>query len=102
MAEIPKAAGLSRRRAAAVPFLAHSFVVYGAMVAPYAYVERLNIAWLAFPDAIGEAMCGNLISPAGRLFVYVPLFVLSVFRFWISRPFKQPRGGSRCRSAWLC
>jgi hypothetical protein len=63
----------------AAPFLAHSYVVYGTMFAPYASIDRLNIAWLAFHDAIGEAMCGNLISPARGLFVYVPLFLLSVY-----------------------
>jgi hypothetical protein len=52
--------------------------IYGHLLAPYSFVQRGPAASLSlFPSP--EALAGNLISPARGLFLFAPLFLLSVY-----------------------
>jgi hypothetical protein len=59
-------------------FSAINISIYGNLLAPYFFVRRVaepGLSLLPLP----EALAGNLFSPARGLFVFVPLFLLSVY-----------------------
>jgi hypothetical protein len=59
-------------------FSAIDLSIYGHLLAPYSLVHRGNAPGLV-PFPLPEALAGNLVSPARGLFVFVPLFLLSVY-----------------------
>jgi hypothetical protein len=69
--------------AAAIPvfalFVAWAWSVYGVPIAPYYWPHRPGSNSLALHRSFFEALIGNLISPGRGLFVYVPVYLLSIF-----------------------
>jgi hypothetical protein len=59
-------------------FVTWSYAVYRAPVAPYYLPQRPGSNSLALGRHFFEALAGNLISPGGGLFVYVPVFLLAM------------------------
>ena len=59
-------------------FSAIDLSIYGHLLAPYSLAQRGHAPGLS-PFPLPEALAGNLISPARGLFVFVPLFLLSVY-----------------------
>jgi hypothetical protein len=59
-------------------FSAIDLSIYGHLLAPYFSVQRVAAPGLALLP-LPEALAGNLISPARGLFIFVPLFLLSVY-----------------------
>ena len=63
-------------------FSAIDLSIYGHLLAPYSFPQRAAAPGLSvLPSA--EALAGNLISPARGLFLFVPLFLLSVYGAWL-------------------
>jgi hypothetical protein len=60
----------------AIPFCLYNHSVYGAILPPYYRPERILPASVGL---LGEALAGNLVSPARGLFIYSPIFLLSVY-----------------------
>lgn len=59
-------------------FSAINLSIYGHLLAPYSFPQRAASSSLTlFP--LPEALAGHLISPARGLFIFVPLFLLSVY-----------------------
>lgn len=59
-----------------------SLSTYGTWLAPYFFVQRAATASLAIHPRLGEALLGNLLSPARGLFVFSPVFVFSIYGIW--------------------
>jgi hypothetical protein len=59
-------------------FFAINLSIYGHLLAPYSSVQRVTAPGFSLFRLL-EALAGNLISPARGLFVFVPLFLLSVY-----------------------
>jgi len=59
-------------------FSAMNLSIYGHLLAPYFSVQRVAEPGLSLLRLL-KALAGNLISPARGLFVFVPLFLLSVY-----------------------
>lgn len=57
----------------AVAFMGYNLALYGAILPPYFSSGRLSLH-----SALGEALLGNLVSPSRGLFVYTPVFLLSL------------------------
>lgn len=60
----------------ALAFFAYNWWVYGSIFAPYYLPQRVGAT-----GALGEALLANLISPGRGLFVYSPIFVLTILGF---------------------
>ncbi len=63
----------------ALAFDVYNLNVYGTSLAPYSLPTRANADGLALHTRLGEALAGNLVSPARGLFVYVPIAVLAIY-----------------------
>jgi hypothetical protein len=61
-----------------LPFLFYNLSVYDSILSTYYLPQRIG----ALANFI-QALVGNLISPSRGLFVYSPVFLLSIFGFWI-------------------
>ncbi len=56
---------------------AHDLHLYGELLPPYYHPDRLEAG-----GRLGEALLGNLVSPARGLLVFTPLFLLSPVGWW--------------------
>lgn len=62
----------------AVPFLLFNHSVYGALLSPYYLPERLDCQ-----VNMAVSLAGTLVSPGRGLFVFSPVFLLSLYGIWI-------------------
>ncbi len=57
----------------ALAFITYNALVYGSILAPYYLPQRVGAT-----GTLSEALIANLISPGRGLFIYSPIFVLSI------------------------
>jgi hypothetical protein len=71
----------------AAVFVAVNFATYGIPLAPFFFIKRVANGSLGFHPRLGEALLGNLISPARGLFVFSPILLFSIhgLRLWARR-----------------
>jgi ABC-type maltose transport system permease subunit len=62
----------------AIAFVAYNWSVYASIFAPYYLPQRVGAT-----GALGEALLANLISPGRGLFIYSPIFALTIVGFMI-------------------
>lgn len=67
----------------ALVFVAMNEWMYGTVMAPFFFFARANTASIGLHAKMGEAMLGNLISPARGLLVYSPIVLFSFFGVWL-------------------
>jgi hypothetical protein len=60
-------------------FVLYGLSVYGFPVAPYYWPQRPHASALRLHEHLFEALAGNLVSPGRGVFVYVPLFLFSLW-----------------------
>lgn len=75
-------------------FVAINISMHGSPLAPFFFATRSNTPSLAIHRRIGEALAGNLISPARGLLVFSPIVLFSfigIYR-WIRDPRFRPLG----------
>ena len=70
----------------AVPFVWYALSVYHSVLPPYYAVGKVGHA-----GSFAEALAGTLLSPGRGLFVFSPVFVLSIYGGWLA----LRRGGER-------
>ena len=67
----------------AVVFLTINVWIYGTILAPYFYGTRGSAGSLSLHGRLGEALLGDLVSPARGLFVYTPVALFSLLGVWL-------------------
>src|SRR5712671_2129428 len=78
----------------AIPWLAYNMHAFESLLPPYYMPGRV-----AQSATFGEAMLGNLVSPARGLFVYSPIFLLSLSGFAMAMRNRDERPISLCFGA---
>lgn len=64
-------------------FAGLNWQMYGSWLAPYFRTQRTATTSLGLHAHIGEALLGDLFSPARGLFVFSPVFLLSLVGMWL-------------------
>lgn len=61
----------------AIPFFLFNFLVYGSIISPYYFPERLNCH-----VNMAVSLTGTLVSPGRGLYVFSPVFLFSLYGIW--------------------
>lgn len=67
-----------------IPFLIFNYSIYDSILSPYYIPQRIG----ASPHFL-EAMAGNLISPGRGIFIFIPIFLLSLVGIYLKVQTKQ-------------
>jgi hypothetical protein len=69
----------------AIPWIAYNVLTWGMVLPPYYLLLASGTVEVPGMDtALGEALLGNLISPARGLFIFSPVLIFAISGFWLA------------------
>jgi hypothetical protein len=74
----------------AIPWIAYNILTWESILPPY-YLLLASGSTPAAQPAFGEALIGNLFSPARGLFIFSPVLLLAICGFWLAMRIRDER-----------
>jgi hypothetical protein len=74
----------------AIPWIAYNVLTWGSILPPY-YILLASGTAPAANSTFGEALVGNLFSPARGLFIFSPVLLLAIGGFWLAMRIRDER-----------
>ncbi len=74
----------------AMPWIAYNILTWGSILPPY-YLLLASGTTAAANSTFGEALLGNVLSPARGLFVFSPVLIFAISGFWLAMRIRDER-----------